>query len=482
MGLIDHSAAVAGARMAPLAVLPVFLALAGRRAVVAGNGEAVAWKVELLLAAGADVHAYAPQPGKQLIALSNREPRLILTRRCWQPADLLDAALAVAEAVDVDTAYAFHTAARAANIPCNVIDRPECSDFQFGTIVNRSPVVVGISTAGAVPVLGQAIRRRIEAILPAEIGRWAGAARSVRARIARAVGQPLRRRMIWSRFAEAALASPPGTNPEACLDELLSSDETSDAAGATLVGAGPGGTEFLTFAAVRALQSADVVLHDALVSPEVLELSRREAERIDVGKRAARHSCSQDAIIDLMIALVRKGKRVVRLKAGDPLIFGRAAEEIEALRGAGISVDVVPGITAGLALAARLGASLTDRRVAHSLRLVTGHGKGGSLPEDLDWRGLADPKTTLVVYMAGRTAAAFSRRLVAAGLAPDTPAVAAAGLGKPGERIMRGPLDALDRLVGELDPGEPILIGIGAVFADAVSAMTTIINAAVAAE
>lgn len=231
MGLIDHFAAMPGARMAPLAVLPVFLTLAGRRAVVAGNGDAAAWKVELLLAAGADVHAYAPQPGKSLIALSNREPRMALTRRLWQPADLLDAALAVAEAVDIDTAYAFHTAARAANIPCNVIDRPECSDFQFGTIVNRSPVVVGISTAGAVPVLDQAIRQRIEAILPAEIGRWAAAARSLRARIARAVRQPLRRHMIWSRFAEAALATPPGTDPEACLTELLSADDAGDADG-----------------------------------------------------------------------------------------------------------------------------------------------------------------------------------------------------------------------------------------------------------
>jgi uroporphyrin-III C-methyltransferase / precorrin-2 dehydrogenase / sirohydrochlorin ferrochelatase len=451
------------ARMASLDVLPVFFTLSGRRAVVAGNGDAAAWKAELLAAAGAEVHVLAPRPNEALVALSLQERRVVLTRRAWQAEDFAGTALAVAEADDTDTGAAFHTAAKAAGVPCNVIDRPAFCDFQFGTVVNRSPVVIGISTAGAAPVLGQAIRRRIEAILPADIGRWAAAAKAFRVRLAHAVAEPLRRRMIWSRFADRVFASRPICGGEPCLDDLLLSD--GGVAGVTLVGAGPGSTEFLTFGAVRALQLADVILYDALVSPEILELARREADRIDVGKRAGRHSCRQDEITARMIDLARAGKRVVRLKSGDPMIFGRAAEEIDALREAGIPVEVVPGITAGLALAARLGVSLTDRRTSHSVRLVTGHGKGGDVPADLDWRGLADPATTLVFYMAGRIAGKLARKLMAEGLPADTPIVAAAAIGRANEQIVRGSLDETERLVAELNPDDPAIIGVGAVFA-----------------
>ncbi len=463
------------ARMAPLAVLPVFLNLSGRRVVVAGDSAAVAWKAELLAAAGAAVSVLAPAPDAALVALARQHETVHLVRRAWQVGDLAGAALAVADAHDPAIAEAFHAAARAAGVPCNIIDRPDLCDVQFGTVVNRSPVTIGISTGGAAPVLGQAIRRRIEAILPADIGRWAAAAKAFRARLAEAIANPLRRRMIWARFADRVFAPrAPGAGAP-YLDDLLLAGDGGDAC-VTLVGAGPGGAEFLTFGAVRALQLADVILYDALVGPEVLELARREADRIDVGKRAGRHSCRQNEIIAQMIALARAGKRVVRLKSGDPMIFGRAAEEIDALREAGIAVEVVPGITAGLALATRLGASLTDRRTAHSVRFVTGHGKDGGLPADVDWRGLADPSTTdwrgladpsttLVFYMAGRTAGTLAHRLMAEGLSADTPVVAAAALGTRNEQIMRGSLDETERLVAELDPGNPAIIGIGAVFA-----------------
>lgn len=450
--------------MAPLEVLPVFFVLASRRVVVAGDGDAAAWKAELLAAAGAEVSVFAPAPSEALTALAAQEPRTTIERRPWRQADLAGAALAVAEGHDPDNARAFYSAAHAAGVPCNVIDRPDYCDFQFGTVVNRSPVVIGISTAGTAPVLGQAIRRRIEAILPADIGRWAAAARVFRVRLSEAIANPLARRMVWSRFADRVFASRPATAHEPCLDDLLAADAND--ANVTLVGAGPGGTEFLTFGAVRALQLADVILYDALVRPEVLELARREADRIDVGKRAGRHSCHQDEIIARMIALARAGKRVVRLKSGDPMIFGRAAEEIEALREAGISVDVVPGITAGVALAARLGASLTDRRAAHSVRLVTGHGSNGGLPDDIDWRGLADPATTLVFYMAGRTAGELARRLMAEGLLAETPVVAAAALGTVNEQIVRGSLGETATLVTAISPGNPVVIGIGTAFAD----------------
>ncbi len=197
-------------------------------------------------------------------------------------------------------------------------------------------------------------------------------------------------------------------------------DETArrPAAGSVvLVGAGPGDPELLTLKAVRALQSADVILFDALVSDEILDFACREAKRLAVGKRGGRKSCKQSDINDLMVRLARRGKRVVRLKAGDPMIFGRAGEEIAQLEAAGIPVEVVPGITAGLAAAAALGVSLTHRDHAHSVRFVTGHSKNGGLPDGLDWHGLADGETSLVFYMAGRTGAAVASRLIEGGLA-----------------------------------------------------------------
>ena len=241
-------------------------------------------------------------------------------------------------------------------------------------------------------------------------------------------------------------------------------DQAEGTGRVTLVGAGPGDAELLTLKAVRALQSADVILYDDLVSDDVLELARREAKRLLVGKRGNRPSCRQDEINDLMIKLAGQGKQVVRLKSGDPMIFGRAGEEIAELKARGIAVDVVPGITAALGAAAALGVSLTHRDHARSVRFVTGHGQAGGLPDDLDWRGLADPGTTLMVYMGGRTAGILARRLIEQGRAPGTPAVIVANVSRADEtRDMR----TLGYLAGQTpDVGEgPVLIGVGEVFA-----------------
>jgi uroporphyrin-III C-methyltransferase/precorrin-2 dehydrogenase/sirohydrochlorin ferrochelatase len=210
-----------------------------------------------------------------------------------------------------------------------------------------------------------------------------------------------------------------------------------------LVGAGPGDAELLTLKAVRVLQSADVILFDDLVSDEVLELARREAKRLMVGKRGGRESCAQTDINALMVKLAGQGKHVVRLKSGDPMVFGRAGEEIAEVAAAGIRVEVVPGITSASAMAALLGTSLTHRDFAHSVRFVTGHAKTGRLPEDLDWRGLADAETTLVFYMAGRTAGAIADRLMAEGMAGDTPVVAVASVSRPDMQVRRMRLDGL---------------------------------------
>jgi len=233
----------------------------------------------------------------------------------------------------------------------------------------------------------------------------------------------------------------------------------------TLVGAGPGDAELLTLKAVRALQAANVILFDDLVSDEVLDLARRKAKRMLVGKRGYRQSCKQEDINDLMVKLARQGKHVVRLKSGDPMIFGRAGEEIARLDAEGIPVTVIPGITSAAAMASALGISLTHRDHAHSVRFVTGHARSGALPADLDLPGLADAETTLIVYMGGRTAAELARRLLAEGRTPNAPVVAVSGVSRADERRWIG---TLDELAGHGLPDaltSPVIIGIGEIFA-----------------
>ncbi len=447
-------------RIQALAKLPVFLDLHGRRAVVAGGSEAAAWKAELLVAAGAAVDVYAADPCAEMRAMD-----VCLIERDWQAADLAGAAMAIADCANNDEAERFRRAAREAGALCSVIDRPAFCDAQFGSIVNRSPVIVSISTDGGAPILGQAIRRRIEALLPAQLSDWAALAKSVRADIARRFPDMAQRTAFWTRFADLAfIAKTPAT-----LTSLLSQAQPTSSGRVTLVGAGPGDADLLTIKALRALQNADAILFDDLVSDEVLDLARREAKRFMVGKRGGRESCRQDDINALMIKLAKSGRRVVRLKSGDPMIFGRAGEEIAQLEAAGIAVDVVPGITTALAAAASLGVSLTHRDHAHSVRFVTGHARNGELPEDLDWRGLADAQTSLIFYMAGRTSRAVADKLHSHGLADSTPVVGISGVSRPNEQRWCGTLGEMARAALPLDTTQPTLVGIGTVFAAAMA-------------
>ena len=315
-------------------------------------------------------------------------------------------------------------AARRAGVPVNVIDRPAFCSFQFGAVVNRSPLVVGISTDGAAPVFGQAIRSRIEALLPAGFARWVRAAQAWRAELPDLKLGPAVRRRFWERFATLALRAPDRAPSQRDRDELLAAGRAAaaqprDVGHVSLVGAGPGNPELLTLAAVRALRSADIILYDDLVAPEVLDFARREAKRMLVGKTGHRPSCRQDDINALMIQLAKSGKRVVRLKAGDPMIFGRAGEEIAALERADIPLDVVPGITAAQGAAASLEVSLTHREIARRVQYVTGHAHDGRLPDDLDLAALADPATTTAVYMPLGTLGALSARLLAPAPSPS---------------------------------------------------------------
>jgi uroporphyrin-III C-methyltransferase/precorrin-2 dehydrogenase/sirohydrochlorin ferrochelatase len=464
-------AEAASRRVEALAKLPVFLDLAGKRAVVAGGSAAAAWKAELLAAAGAHVEIYASEIDSEMAALLERgcaSGTMCRYPRPWSVDVLAGASIALADVEDEAEAKAFWCAAKAAGAPVNVVDKPAFCQFQFGSIVNRSPVVVAISTDGAAPILGQSIRRRIETLLPPSLALWGQLAKSVRGEVARRLAKGNQRRAFWERFAEASFRSgAPGDGAAVAARMItdVSASVESGTGSVTLVGAGPGDAELLTLKAVRALQSADIVLYDDLVSDEVLELARREAKRMLVGKRGQRESCRQDDINDLMVDLARKGRRVVRLKSGDAMIFGRAGEEIERLEAEGIPVTVVPGITSASAMASALGVSLTHRDHAHSVRFLTGHACSGELSHDLDWRGLADPETTLVVYMGGRTVGQIAARLIAEGMAATTPVVAVNRVSRPGETRWRGRIgDLVDAgLPDELST--PVLIGIGTVFA-----------------
>jgi len=458
-------------RMSPLSRLPAFFALEGKKCVVAGSGSAAVWKAELLAAAGARVDVFAPEPQADMRALAAAPPAgaVIVHERLWRPDDFAEAAIAVAECSNDAEAAQFAAAARAAGVPANVIDRPAFCDFAFGAIVNRSPLVIGISTDGAAPVFGQAIRAKIEALIPKGFARWAEAARTWRPRV-QALALSFRgRRNFWEKFTERAVAVPDKAPTELELKSLLMPTSAPQTGSVVLVGAGPGDPELLTLRAVRALQSADVILYDNLVSAEILDFARREAKKMLVGKAGHAPSCRQDDINEMMVSLAKAGRRVVRLKGGDPMIFGRADEEIAACRRAGIAVDVVPGVTTAQAAASRLKVSLTRRMQARRLQYITGHGRDGKLPNDIDWASLADPAVTTIVYMPTKTLPELVAKAVAAGLDPATPAVAVARATRADERVIDGTIaDLPTKLAAEPATG-PVVVMIGRVFANYVA-------------
>jgi uroporphyrin-III C-methyltransferase/precorrin-2 dehydrogenase/sirohydrochlorin ferrochelatase len=462
--------------MSALARLPVFLALEGKRAVLAGGSAAAAWKAELLAAAGARVDVYALETSEELLQVAADPPRgaVAINRRGWTADDLKGAAVAIgAFENDVD-AGEFAAAARACGVPVNVIDKPAFCDFAFGAIVNRSPLVIGISTDGAAPVFAQAIRAKLEALLPKGFADWAAAAARWRAAVKASGLSFSGRRKFWQVFTAHAVAHPDRAPSQRDFERFVAEVKGLGAAvesgSVTLVGAGPGDPELLTLRAVRALQSADVILFDDLVSRDVLDFARREARKMLVGKTGFGPSCKQEDINALMVSLAKQGKRVVRLKGGDPLIFGRAAEEIEACEAANLAFDVVPGITAAQGAAAKLGLPLTDRKHARRLQYVTGHAHNGKLPADLDWQSLADPATTTAIYMPVRTLTALVEKATAEGLDPQTPALAIARATRPDQAVVSAPIAELPARLAEADLPGPVLVMIGHVLAEKNSA------------
>ena len=460
------------ARLGRLPKLPIFLDLQGKRGVVIGGNDAAAWKAELLAAAGAQVQVFAPDPCPEFEYLAQATGPIRIARRAWKQADLDHAWLVVADESGPERAAELAAAARARGILVNIIDRPSACDFLFGTIVNRSPVVIGISTDGAAPILGQAIRRRIEAVLPGSLGGWAAAAKAFRIRLKELVGSRAARREFWERLVNVSFVSQADEDERMATLEQLARDilarKTPRPAGeVVIVGAGPGDQELVTMRAVRELQAADVILYDSLVTPGVLELGRREARRILVGKRGRASACRQDDICALMVSLAREGRRVVRLKGGDPAVFARTGEELAACRAAGITVSVVPGVTSASAAAAALGVSLTHRDHARRLQFITGHDRHGGLPADLDFNALVDPHVTTVVYMGRGTIAQLARKLLARGLPASTPVAIVSDVSRATEARVRTQLVELCSVEADARPQSPSVIVIGAAVANA---------------
>ncbi len=442
--------------------------LHGRIAVVVGGTAAAAAKARLLLAAGADVRVIAPSLESDFDGLTG-ETQLSHVARPFNAHDVSDAALVFTATTSPETDRSVVEAARRRGVPVNAVDQPDLSDFIMPAIIDRDPVTVAISSAGTAPVLARIVRRRIEAILPGRLGALARFAARFRGAVGKVVMESTQRRRLWERalegpVADAVLRGDESTAHCQMMALLNTPPAASDLDGrVVLVGAGPGDPDLLTLRALNQLEKADVVVHDRLVSTEVLDRVRREAKRIDVGKAPGRHAMGQEAINALLARLASEGQRVVRLKGGDPFIFGRGGEEVAYLRGRGISVEVVPGITAAIGCAASACLPLTMRGMASAVTFVTGHGGSETGSDNIDWRALATSGATLAVYMGRATCAGISAELMAGGMAPDTPVAIIENGTQVAERIFAGQLGGLADLMAAMMISGPSLIVIGPV-------------------
>jgi uroporphyrin-III C-methyltransferase/precorrin-2 dehydrogenase/sirohydrochlorin ferrochelatase len=445
-----------------LSVFPAFHKVTGRTVTVVGDGAEAAAKVRLLLETEAAIRLVSRAPADELAALVIAHD-LEHVPHLFEAADLQGAVLVFAASGECDRDAEVVAAARAANIPVNAVDVPELCDFYTPALVNRAPVAVAITSTGAGPVLAQKLRARIEAMLPQRLGALARLGDSFRSAADKVLpkGQP--RRRFWSAFfeggvADAALSGQVET-ARRLASRLLTQSDGRDSGFVWLVGAGPGAADLLTLRAQRILLEADVIVHDSLVPDSVVAMGRRDAERIHVGKRKGRHSATQQEINAILVREAEAGRRVVRLKAGDPLVFGRAGEEMAALRAAGIPFEVVPGVTAAFAAAAEAEIPLTLRGVSSSIVFATGHdASGGVLP---DWAGLALAGATVAVYMGGSVAAEIADRLIEAGLSAATPVAVIENATLSERRQFGGTLSDLAAFAARTDVNGPTLILIG---------------------
>ncbi|MES9858289.1 MAG: siroheme synthase CysG [Sedimenticola sp.] len=445
--------------------LPIFLDVKGKPCLVVGGGEVADRKISLLLKAGAKVRVISPLLCNNLANLA--EDNLIEHQpRDYQNGDLDECHLAIAATDSSSVNQLVSTHAQAARIPVNVVDQPELCSYITPSIIDRSPVVAAVSTGGASPVLARLIRSRLEALIPAGYGRLAALANRFRDRVKEKLSKPSDRLQFWEKVLKGGVAervfSGHMEEADVAMERALDNYQTNTEMGEVyLVGGGPGDPDLISFRALRLMQQADVVVYDRLVAKPILEMTRRDAERIYVGKERDHHAMRQEEINQLLADLAKQGKRVVRLKGGDPFIFGRGGEEIDTLSSQGVPFQVVPAITAASGCAAYAGIPLTHRDYAQSVTFVTGHLKDGSM--NLNWQQLAQPQQTVVFYMGLLGLPVIIKELIAHGVAPDmTIALVQQGTTE-NQKVFTGTLENILTIVEREKPKPPTLIIVGRV-------------------
>ncbi len=447
---------------------PVFIDTDHTYALVVGGGEVAARKLELLLKTHANITLVSPWCCRTVEELCAKHGVTVHLRK-FEDDDINNKNLVFIATDDPQVNQHVHDLGHSKQILVNVVDNTPLCKFITPSIVDRSPILIAMSSGGVAPVLLRYLRQKLESVIPQSVSRLGEFSERFRDKVKNALSNVTERRYFWEEVLDGDIAEDvvQGRDDHAVikLDALLANyqQEQRVAGQVYLVGAGPGDPDLLTFRALRLMQKADVVIYDRLVSPAILEMVRRDAEKIYVGKAKSKHTLPQDEINHLLVSEAQKGNRVVRLKGGDPFIFGRGGEEIQTLLKYNIGFEVVPGITAATGAATYAGIPLTHRDHAQSVVFATGHLKDESI--DLNWKALAQPQQTLVFYMGLTGLAIISRELVAHGLAPSTPIALVESATLPNQRVVAGTLETIEKCAEQVDIKPPTLIIVGGVVA-----------------
>jgi uroporphyrin-III C-methyltransferase/precorrin-2 dehydrogenase/sirohydrochlorin ferrochelatase len=446
--------------------LPLFHQLREQPVLLIGGGEVALRKARLLAQAGARLRVVTLKLHPELEKLLEQTGG-VYQLRGWQAGDCQGHVLVVAATENSMLNAEVAAEAKALHVPVNVVDTPDLCSVIFPAIVDRSPLVVAVSSGGHAPVLARLVRAKIETVLPAAYGKLARLAQKYRQAVKKRFGDLQQRRVFWEETLQGPIAEQVFAGNFGQAEQMLQDKLAGEAAQVTgevyLVGAGPGDPDLLTFKALRLMQQADVVLYDRLVASEIVDMCRRDADRIYVGKAASNHSLSQEKINQKLVALAQEGKRVLRLKGGDPFIFGRGGEEIEELAQNGIPFQVVPGITSASGCSSYAGIPLTHRDYAQSVRFVTGHPKDGNL--DLPWSELVSTTQTVVFYMGLGTLPVIASQLVRNGRAAETPVAVIERGTTAQQRVILGTLDDIAKRIMDEQVESPSLIIVGEVVA-----------------
>ena len=442
---------------------PIFINIKDKPCLVVGGGEVAARKIRLQLLAGAKITVIAPQLGPTVT--NEMQDQIQYIQREFIETDIQGFRLITAATDDAKVNRRVSELAQAINVPVNIVDQPELCSFITPSIIDRDPVTIAISTGGGAPVLARMLRSKLEAFIPATYGNLATSMQSMRDKVKQRFVEENERRVFWESIVQGPIAelffSGKVKQAQKAIEVEIDQYNPSTIGDVSLIGAGPGDPDLLTFRALRLMQQCDVVLYDRLVSDDILNLCRRDADRIYVGKRRANHAVPQEGINQLLIDLALQGKRVVRLKGGDPFIFGRGGEEIEELSDAKIPFQIVPGITSASGCATYAGIPLTHRDYAQSVTFVAGHLKDGYA--DLNWHHLATPQQTLVIYMGLIGLPVICERLIAEGVSPKMPIALVEKGTLPDQRVFVSTLQDMPDLVDSNEISAPTLIIIGEV-------------------